>query len=172
MDQAVHSKKLKWSPLEDRDLEAAVNIYGTKNWKLVATMVPGRNGKQCRERWLGQICPTVKKEEWSYEEDQILIDCQVKCGNKWTVIANLIPGRSATSIKNRWNWLLRHQVVQAQKRVSPRQLEPQLNSEIVEKHSQSTTKKNWQYLSPININNEIFGTDFLRFQQTLNLLSS
>jgi hypothetical protein len=33
-------------------------------------------------------------------------------GNQWTLIAQNLPGRSATCVKNRWNWLTRHGVPQ------------------------------------------------------------
>jgi len=32
-----------------------------------------RHGKQCRERWNNHLDPSLKKSEWSTEEDVILL---------------------------------------------------------------------------------------------------
>jgi hypothetical protein len=51
----------------------------------------------------------VSKEIWSFEEDALLIEEQAQSGNKWAAIAAKLPGRTSLHIKNRWNWLVRHQ---------------------------------------------------------------
>ena len=45
-----------------------VGQYGPKRWSLIASNLPGRTGKQCRERWHNQLDPNIKKEGWSEEE--------------------------------------------------------------------------------------------------------
>ncbi|CAN0488195.1 unnamed protein product, partial [Laminaria digitata] len=40
-------------------------------------MLPGRLGKQCRERWFNHLDPTVKKSEWTPREDEVLFNAQV-----------------------------------------------------------------------------------------------
>ncbi|KAK8884140.1 hypothetical protein M9Y10_043246 [Tritrichomonas musculus] len=104
------AKKHKWSSEEDQMLRQAINRFGVDNWKSVALIVPGRTGKQCRERWLSHMCPTLVHAEWSLQEDIILIQKQKDIGNKWSVIANFLPGRSTTSVKNRWNYLCRRDI--------------------------------------------------------------
>ena len=42
--------------------------------------IPGRTGKQIRERWHNQIDPNVKKDKWSKEEDDILIEAHSRLG--------------------------------------------------------------------------------------------
>jgi myb proto-oncogene protein len=42
--------------------------------------IPGRTGKQIRERWHNQIDPNVKKDKWSREEDEILIEAHSRLG--------------------------------------------------------------------------------------------
>ena len=49
-----------------------VGQYGPKRWSLIASNLPGRTGKQCRERWHNQLDPNIKKEGWTDEEDLIL----------------------------------------------------------------------------------------------------
>jgi hypothetical protein len=52
---------------------------------------------------------------WTAQEDAVIIDAQARLGNKWIDVAALLPGRTANSIKNRWNATLlprmRRQVV-------------------------------------------------------------
>ena len=101
-------KKSKWTSEEDRQLIKSVTKNGMTNWSLVAKEVPGRTGKQCRERWANQLCPDLTKEDWTPQEDDILKKQQAIYGNLWAKIARFLPGRSANSVKNRWSWLTRH----------------------------------------------------------------
>jgi hypothetical protein len=41
----------KWTEDEDIKLKDAVQTHGGKNWGAIATLVPGRTRKQCRDRW-------------------------------------------------------------------------------------------------------------------------
>ena len=40
----------KWTVEEDDEMTALVMKYGTRKWSVVGNHLPGRNGKQCRER--------------------------------------------------------------------------------------------------------------------------
>ena len=42
--------KKPWLEEEDRKVIELVKIHGAKNWPLIAAHMPGRVGKQCRER--------------------------------------------------------------------------------------------------------------------------
>ena len=44
-------KRKQWTTEEDELVRRCVGIYGTRAWTLVAQDLPGRTGKQCRERW-------------------------------------------------------------------------------------------------------------------------
>ena len=103
-------KKSKWTPEEDCLLKESIQKNGMSNWSLVAQMIPGRSGKQCRERWINQLCPNLSKDNWSANEDAILIQQQRLYGNVWSKIAQFLPGRSSNNVKNRWSWLSRHRV--------------------------------------------------------------
>lgn len=82
-----------WTKEEDDKLREMVAKYGPKRWSIIAQHIPGRIGKQCRERWLNHLDPHVKKSAWEPEEDATLLEAQQRMGNKWSQIARLLPGR-------------------------------------------------------------------------------
>ena len=104
------TKKNKWSAEEDEKLRKAVERLGTENWRDISLEVEGRTGKQCRERWLSHMCPSLSKEEWTPQEDLILLRKQSEIGNRWAIISKSLPGRSTTAVKNRWNYLCRRDI--------------------------------------------------------------
>lgn len=106
-EMSNQTKKMKWSPEEDKKLLESIRIHGTSNWPLIASALTGRTGKQCRERWLNQLKPDLNRDDWTTQEDRILMQQQRIFGNSWSKIAPSLPGRSTNAIKNRWSWLNR-----------------------------------------------------------------
>jgi hypothetical protein len=102
--------KNKWTPREDVILAQTVALLGTDNWRAIAAKVRGRNGKQCRERWFGQMDPELSCQDWSPEEDLILISKQRQMGHQWAQIKQFLPGRSIVAVKNRFIWLSRRDI--------------------------------------------------------------
>lgn len=101
--------KMKWTLDEDEILRVAVKKFNCKNWKKIASEIPGRTSKQCLERWYGKLNPDLLDTEFSKEEDEILVRNQKIFGNKWSKISHFLPGRSTISVRNRWDLLKRHE---------------------------------------------------------------
>ncbi|OQR84615.1 hypothetical protein ACHHYP_13121 [Achlya hypogyna] len=110
------STKRPWTKDEDARMVDLIHRYGPRKWAVIASYLPGRNGKQCRERWHNQLNPAIKRDAWAKEEEELLLHMQAKYGNCWAKIAARMPGRCApcemkathvcnstdNSIKNHW----------------------------------------------------------------------
>ncbi|BBG97500.1 myb domain protein 3r-5, partial [Prunus dulcis] len=92
-----------WSKEEDDLIIELVAKQGNKKWSEIAKSLPGRIGKQCRERWHNHLNPDIKRTAWTKAEELTLIEAHKIYGNKWAEIAKFLNGRSENSIKNHWN---------------------------------------------------------------------
>lgn len=110
----VTLSKAPWTKEEDDILTAIVEEKGPHRWKHVALELATRSGcgflrqgKQCRERWINHLDPTLRKGGWDENEDLKLLNLLIELGKKWAEIAKRLGGRTENNVKNRWISLLR-----------------------------------------------------------------
>jgi hypothetical protein len=76
-------------------------------WPQIANAIPGRTGKQCRERYMNHLKPSLKLASWSPLEDAMIFHVFLTQGSRWAMMSKLIVGRTDNSIKNRYHHLKR-----------------------------------------------------------------
>jgi hypothetical protein len=86
----------EWNQKEDTDLREAVLKNGD-NWVKVAAMVPGRDNKSCRQRWVGAL------DKWTPEEVAILREAVKEHGEDWVAVGKLLPGRTDNRCHEQWD---------------------------------------------------------------------
>ncbi|KAL4449321.1 hypothetical protein ABPG74_015703 [Tetrahymena malaccensis] len=96
------SGKGPWSFDEDNKLLDWVKANGPQKWSLCSETIPGRSGKQCRERWFNNLNPNVKKGNWTADEDDMIFQGYLQHGSSWSRIAKNLEGRTENSVKNRF----------------------------------------------------------------------
>ncbi|OHT03089.1 hypothetical protein TRFO_29546 [Tritrichomonas foetus] len=96
--------KKRFTREEDQRLLELVALHGAKKWDMLANKLGGRCGRQCRDRYVNYLSPKVKKTKWTTNEDRLLIEMYRRIGPKWSTIARKFKGRTASALKNRWNF--------------------------------------------------------------------
>jgi hypothetical protein len=110
-------RKWNWTEEENRIILSNVQRHGTQ-WDLVAAQLPGRTAdavrNHCHRLQRLSLCSDGSTEDrktgsahgrsvWTAEEDRIICECMEAFGCKWRRIAAKLPGRSDSSVRNRWS---------------------------------------------------------------------
>ncbi|KAI5404834.1 myb-related protein 308 [Lathyrus oleraceus] len=99
-----HTNKGAWTKEEDQRLINYIKTNGEGCWRSLPKAAGLlRCGKSCRLRWINYLRPDLKRGNFTEQEDDLIINLHNLLGNKWSLIAARLPGRTDNEIKNYWN---------------------------------------------------------------------
>uniref|UniRef100_A0A2L2Y4S8 Cell division cycle 5-like protein n=1 Tax=Parasteatoda tepidariorum TaxID=114398 RepID=A0A2L2Y4S8_PARTP len=94
-----------WRNTEDEILKAAVMKYGKNQWSRIASLLHRKSAKQCKARWYEWLDPSIKKTEWTRDEEEKLLHLAKLMPTQWRTIAPII-GRTAAQCLEHYEYLL------------------------------------------------------------------
>ncbi|WVZ53843.1 hypothetical protein U9M48_004732 [Paspalum notatum var. saurae] len=102
--EQAHTNKGAWTKEEDQRLVAYIKAHGEGCWRSLPKAAGLlRCGKSCRLRWINYLRPDLKRGNFTDDEDELIVKFHELFGNKWSLIAGRLPGRTDNEIKNYWN---------------------------------------------------------------------
>ena len=112
-----------WTGEEDHFLKTLVASHGTddSSWEQISALMKQaghrKAPKQCRDRWVNHLDPSLIRNDWRTEDNVQLIELHQKLGSHWKSIAQKFPGRTDNSVKNQFFSLVRKSLRRAKKSV-------------------------------------------------------
>ncbi|KAL6538992.1 hypothetical protein OROMI_025318 [Orobanche minor] len=102
-----------WTLEEDNLLIQYITCHGEGKWNSLAIFAGlNRTGKSCRLRWLNYLKPDIKRGNLTPQEQIMILELHSKLGNRWSKIAQHLPGRTDNEIKNYWRTRVQKQARQ------------------------------------------------------------
>ncbi|TKY59049.1 Transcription repressor MYB4 [Spatholobus suberectus] len=101
-----------WSKQEDQKLIDYINKHGEVCWRTLPQAAGLlRCGKSCRLRWINYLRPDLKRGNFAEDEEDLIIKLHALLGNRWSLIAGRLPGRTDNEVKNYWNSHIRRKLI-------------------------------------------------------------
>ncbi|KAL5053951.1 hypothetical protein RYX36_034633 [Vicia faba] len=114
----MNKNKGTWSQEEDQKLIDYIYKHGEA--KVCWSTLPQaagllRCGKSCRLRWMNYLRPDLKRGNFAEDEEDLIIKLHALLGNRWSLIAGRLPGRTDNEVKNYWNTHIRKKLISKNK---------------------------------------------------------
>ncbi|GAB4827964.1 hypothetical protein Ancab_034849 [Ancistrocladus abbreviatus] len=101
-----------WSKQEDQKLIDYIKTHGEGCWRSLPKAAGlHRCGKSCRLRWINYLRPDIKRGNFAQDEEDLIIKLHALLGNRWSLIAGRLPGRTDNEVKNYWNSHIRKKLI-------------------------------------------------------------
>lgn len=98
--------------------------HGEGRWNSLAPCAGlKRTGKSCRLRWLNYLRPDIRRGNITPEEQFLILELHSRWGNRWSKIAQHLPGRTDNEIKNYWRTRVQKHAKQLQCDVNSKQFQ-------------------------------------------------
>nr|QGP72571.1 MYB transcription factor 24 [Vitis davidii] len=111
--EEIELRRGPWTLEEDTLLIHYIACHGEGRWNLLAKCAGlKRTGKSCRLRWLNYLKPDIKRGNLTPQEQLLILELHSKWGNRWSRIAQHLPGRTDNEIKNYWSTRVQKQARQ------------------------------------------------------------
>ncbi|KZV40886.1 myb-related protein 330 [Dorcoceras hygrometricum] len=147
--EKAHTNKGAWTKEEDQRLISYIRAHGEGCWRSLPKAAGLlRCGKSCRLRWINYLRPDLKRGNFSDEEDEIIIKLHSLLGNKWSLIAGRLPGRTDNEIKNYWNTHIKRKLISSG--IDPQTHRPLNSTATAAAAAVSSTCLDFRKSAPVN----------------------
>ncbi|KAL8139811.1 hypothetical protein V2J09_005832 [Rumex salicifolius] len=144
-----------WTSDEDRRLAQVIENNGPRRWKSVALKAGiNRCGKSCRLRWMNYLRPNIKRGNISDQEEDLILRLHKLLGNRWSLIAGRLPGRTDNEIKNYWNSYLSKKIKRDGSGEKSRRANSSEKPARIKKCNENESKEKMEVKSKSNIQEE------------------
>lgn len=99
-----------WTNVEDEILKVAVMKYGQNQWARISSLLVRKTPKQCKARWTEWLDPTIRKDPWTFKEDERLLHLSKLYPSQWASISDMM-GRTSQMCLDRYEYLLENPII-------------------------------------------------------------
>lgn len=151
MDSETQKCKLinqrnRFTKEEDQAILDIISEIGTTDWDMISKLMPGRNKRQVRERWVNYLRLNLNKDPWTKEEEKFHMSKHKEFGNRWKTLSLFFKNRTEICIKCKYQQLTRQRLDKEtkKKKINKKKEERKKNKEplrAIENDSKNLSKE-------------------------------